>query len=42
MMKHLFPFFDIVSGLHIIPFAWCIVPNVFLHLYINHGFVQNL
>ena len=41
MMKHLFPFFDMVSGLHIIPFAWCVVLNVFLHLYNNHGFVQN-
>jgi len=42
MMKHLFPFFDMVSGLHIIPFAWCVVLNVFLHLYNDNGFVQNL
>ena len=42
MMKHLFPFFGMVSGLHIITFAWCVVLNVFLDLYNNHGFVQNL
>ena len=42
MMKHLFLPFDMVSGLHIIPIAWCVVLNVFLHLFNNHGFVQNL
>ena len=40
MMKHLFLPFDMVSGLHVITLAWCVVLNVFLHLFNNHGFVQ--
>jgi len=34
--------FDMVSGLHVISLSWCVVLNVFLHLFNNHGFVQNL
>ena len=34
--------FDMVSGLHVISLFWCVVLNVFLHLFNNHGFVQNL
>ena len=33
---------DMVSGLHVISLFWCVVLNVFLHLFNNHGFVQNL
>ena len=40
MMKHLFLPFDMVSVLHVISLAWCVVLNLFLHLYKNHGFVQ--
>ena len=39
MMKHLFLPFDMVSGLHIISLAWCVVLKVFLHLFNNHDFV---
>ena len=34
--------FDMVSGLHVISLTWCVDLNVFLHLFNNHGFVQNL
>ena len=34
--------FDMVSGLHVISLSWCVVLNVFPHLFNNHGFVQNL
>ena len=34
--------FDTVSGLHVISLSWCVVLNVFLYLFNNHGFVQNL
>jgi len=42
ILIHLFLPFDMVSGLHIISLAWCVVLNVFLHLFNNRGFVQNL
>ena len=42
MMKHLFLPFDMLSGLHVISLAWCVVLNLFLHLFNNHGFVENL
>jgi len=38
VMKHLFLLFDMVSGLHVISLAWCVVHNLFLHLFNNHGF----
>ena len=38
VMKHLFLLFDVVSGLHVISLAWCVVHNLFLHLFNNHGF----
>jgi len=31
-----------VSGLHVISISWCVVLNVFHHLFNIHGFVQNL
>ena len=34
--------FDMVSGLHVISLSWCVVLNVFLHLFNNHGSVQIL
>ena len=34
--------FDMVSGLHVISLSWCVVLNIFPHLFNNHGFVQNL
>ena len=34
--------FDMVSGLHVSSLSWCVVLNVFLHLFNNHGFVQHL
>ena len=42
MMKHLFLPFDMESGLHVISLARCVVLDVFLHLFNNHRFVQNL
>jgi len=42
-MKYLFLPFDMVSGLHnVLSFAWCVVLNLFLHLFSIHDFVQNL
>jgi len=34
--------FDMVSDLHVISHSWCVVLNVFLDLFNDHGFVQNL
>ena len=34
--------FDMVSGRPVISLSWCVVLDIFLHLFNNHGFVQNL
>jgi len=34
--------FEMVSGLHVISLSWCVILNIFPHLFNNHGFVQNL
>jgi len=34
--------FDMVSGLPVISLSWCVVLYIFIHLFNNHDFVQNL
>jgi len=42
-MKHLFPPFGVVSGLHIVlTFDWCIIIHLIIHLTNNHGSLQKV
>ena len=37
-----FPSSKSLGGLHVISLSWCVVLNIFPHLFNDHGFVQNL